>query len=712
MGRLALLVGLTPGAVLSAQQGDSVGAWSRRGPWHTTTARIDSLSDGASVAGLITAALTVGNAERATTVLGRYGDRLAPSDRLYLAGAIASADERWHVAAQAFGAAALLRPEGNRGLLDARAAVAFERADLPDSARAAYRRARTHLPALAGWLVVREARVTLDAAAAESLLTGAAPEAWALALQVRAHHRLLAGNPAAAETLLEAAGLSGQAAELAIARADTAAALRFAAIALGVTDTAEVRRAVAILQEQVPPPTPALALAAARGAARLRSTRQAVEWGQLAVTLGDTAPATLLLLGDWLEAAGRRRDALSWYARAGEAGLVPHARARLRLGDRGGAVALQRYAADHPDSPAAPAALFAAADALGSDSLLTEVARRWPRDATASRARMRLALRFLDRRDSARAEPLLEDEVVHQGGAAVRARYLLARVRLSQRDGGGAEAEFVALATEDSLGYYGLLARRATALPAPVLRPPAPTRPDSGAAALIAQLALLDSLEFDREAEVLVHSLVTRDWTDARAMLDAADGLVLLGRANQAVRLGYRAARELSLNHPRVLRAVFPWPERELVQAEAAAFGLDPYLVAGLIRQESWFLPTARSRAGAVGYMQLMPATAREVALRMGVDWSDAFLTVGDANLHIGCAHLAGLLRRYPNDLPSALAAYNAGGTPVGRWRQQPGAADPAGFVELIPYPETQEYVRSVLRNRDLYQWLYGADTR
>lgn len=705
-------MGLAPGAALSAQQGDSVGAWSRRGAWHTATTRIDSLPDTVPVAALVTAALTVGNTERAASVLARHGDRLPAPDRLYLAGAIATADGRWHVAAQAFGAAALLRPEGNRGMLDARAAVAFERADLPDSARAAYQRARTHLPALAGWLVVREARVTLDAAAAESLLAGASPEAWSLSLEVRARHRLLAGNPAAAETLLEAAGLSGQAAALAIARADTLAALRFAAIALGLTDTAEVRRAIAILQEQVPPPTPALALEAARGAARLRGTRQAVEWGQLAVTLGDSAPATFLQLGEWLEATGRRRDALIWYARAGAAGLVPHARARLRLGDRGGAAVLQRFAADHPDSPAAPTALFAAADALDSDSLLREVARRWPRDATASRARMRLALRFLDRRDSARAEPLLEDEVVRQGTAAVRARYLLARVRLSQRDSSGAEAEFVALAAEDSLGYYGLLARRAAALPAPVLRPPVPARPDSGAAALIAQLALLDTLGFEREAEVLVRSLVTRDWTDASAMLDAADGLVLLGRANQSIRLGYRAARELTLNHPRVLRAVFPWPERELVEAEAAAFGLDPFLVAGLIRQESWFLSTARSRAGAVGYMQLMPATAREVARRMGAEWSDAFLTIGDANLHVGCAHLAGLLRRYPNDLPSAVAAYNAGGTPVGRWRRRPGAADPAGFVELIPYPETQEYVRSVLRNRDLYQWLYGAETR
>jgi soluble lytic murein transglycosylase len=209
----------------------------------------------------------------------------------------------------------------------------------------------------------------------------------------------------------------------------------------------------------------------------------------------------------------------------------------------------------------------------------------------------------------------------------------------------------------------------------------------------------------------MVRHLMSREWTDAGAMLDAADGLVASGRANQAIRLGFRAARDMGLNHPRVLRAVFPWPERELVAAEAAAFGLDPYLVAGLIRQESWFLPTARSRAGAVGYMQLIPATAREVARRAGVEWSDALLTVADANLHVGCAHLAGLLRRFANDLPSAVAAYNAGGSPVGRWRRHPGASEPARFVESITYAETQEYVRNVLRNQELYRWLYGGAT-
>jgi soluble lytic murein transglycosylase len=320
---------------------------------------------------------------------------------------------------------------------------------------------------------------------------------------------------------------------------------------------------------------------------------------------------------------------------------------------------------------------------------------------------MRLADGHIGRRDSARAEPYLLEEIAAGGSEAERARYLVARVRLGRRDVQGAAEQFRLLATADSTGYYGLLARQAADLPEPVFDPTPPRAIDSTAADLLAQLSLLDDAGLTREADVLVADIVSRTWPDADAALDAAEGLVRLGRANQAIRLGYTASRSLGPHHPRVLRAVFPWPDRGLISAEAEAFGLDPYLVAGLIRQESWFLPTARSRAGAVGYMQLMPATAREVARRLGVVWSDGLLTVGDANVHVGSAHLAALLRTYQGDTVRALAAYNAGGRPVARWSRLPGSVDPASFVEQISYPETRGYVRSVVRNRALYRALY-----
>jgi len=74
----------------------------------------------------------------------------------------------------------------------------------------------------------------------------------------------------------------------------------------------------------------------------------------------------------------------------------------------------------------------------------------------------------------------------------------------------------------------------------------------------------------------------------------------------------------------------------------------------------------------------------------------------------LGAAHLAELLRRFGR-VETAIAAYNAGASPVRRWLERDGADDPDQFIELIPYPETRGYVRSVIRNRELYRALYAA---
>jgi soluble lytic murein transglycosylase len=222
----------------------------------------------------------------------------------------------------------------------------------------------------------------------------------------------------------------------------------------------------------------------------------------------------------------------------------------------------------------------------------------------------------------------------------------------------------------------------------------------------VQELATLGEIGFSDEVRVVLRDLAERDWDDPAELMEIAAGIAQIGHAADAIRVGLAAARRGSLDDQRILRAVFPWPDRSLVEAEARAMGLDPYLLAAMARQESWFSPTARSRAGAVGYMQLMPGTAREVARRLGVPWTDGLLTVADANLHVGAAHLAGLLARYPGNVAAAVAAYNAGGRPVDRWRRGSGG-DLDDFVERIGYPETQDYVRAVLRYRALYRSLY-----
>jgi len=227
---------------------------------------------------------------------------------------------------------------------------------------------------------------------------------------------------------------------------------------------------------------------------------------------------------------------------------------------------------------------------------------------------------------------------------------------------------------------------------------------------VLERIDLLQAAGMAWEVEAVVRSSVALEDRPAQETLDLAEGLIERGWVSHGIRLGWRAARTLTLNDPRVVRAIFPWPERVLIEREATEYGVDPYLLAALIRQESSFMPDATSRAGARGLMQLMPSTARGVARRLGIEWSDDLLGVGDANLHVGTAHLAALLDGYDQDIVLALAAYNAGGRPVARWRRYPEADDPFRFVERVPYEETQGYLKTVLRNIELYRALHPPD--
>jgi soluble lytic murein transglycosylase len=137
-------------------------------------------------------------------------------------------------------------------------------------------------------------------------------------------------------------------------------------------------------------------------------------------------------------------------------------------------------------------------------------------------------------------------------------------------------------------------------------------------------------------------------------------------------------------------------------------YKLDPALVAALIRQESNFEPRATSAPGARGLMQIMPSVGQQLARTHKLPiWDPELLYQPDLNIELGIGHLATLLHGYA-ELPHALAAYNAGPTPVKRWLAKNGASDPEMFVERIPYGETRDYVRIITRNRELYRSLYG----
>ncbi len=138
--------------------------------------------------------------------------------------------------------------------------------------------------------------------------------------------------------------------------------------------------------------------------------------------------------------------------------------------------------------------------------------------------------------------------------------------------------------------------------------------------------------------------------------------------------------------------------------------GLDPYLVASLIRQESEFNAGAISRANAVGLMQLLPKTGKTVARQIKLrGYSAPQLYTPSVNLQLGTRYFKDMVNKYNGQFEYALAAYNAGTDRVEDWLGQGHYRDPQEFVESIPFTETREYVQAILRNANVYRQLYGT---
>jgi len=160
-------------------------------------------------------------------------------------------------------------------------------------------------------------------------------------------------------------------------------------------------------------------------------------------------------------------------------------------------------------------------------------------------------------------------------------------------------------------------------------------------------------------------------------------------------------------------KLLFPTPYWNELTANASRNSLDPYLVASLIRQESEFNPGAVSRANAYGLMQMLPSVGKSLAKRDGLGkFSTNDLLQPAISLRLGTIYLRQTIDRFGGQVEYALAAYNAGDTPVRQWMSTNDYRDMAEFVESIPYTETREYVQAILRNREMYRAVYGAGQR
>lgn len=151
----------------------------------------------------------------------------------------------------------------------------------------------------------------------------------------------------------------------------------------------------------------------------------------------------------------------------------------------------------------------------------------------------------------------------------------------------------------------------------------------------------------------------------------------------------------------------YPLPYRKSVGEQAGSNGIPESLIYAVIRAESSFSPSIVSPAGAVGLMQLMPATAKQIAGGKG-EFSSAALTKPEFNILCGSRHLRDLSKLHDNSLVLTVAAYNAGSGSVNRWRKKFGSLREDEFIENIPYSETRDYIKKVLLNADFYHRIYN----
>jgi soluble lytic murein transglycosylase len=413
-------------------------------------------------------------------------------------------------------------------------------------------------------------------------------------------------------------------------------------------------------------------------------------------------------------------------ARVAAQALYLVGRAQLRQGR--GAEAMRTFALvgeRFPSQAGAARALFLLAD-LQHDNLELDSARAnyrraasaWPALNEAGLALMRLGgLEYLAGDYAGAAEVFEEYRRLHPTGQRTsKATYWAARSYAALGRDDDARALYRSLRTTDPLSYYGIragemLGERALAIP----MEPSPPRRERTDSLVRAGLRRVDVLaELDRRTD-LVHEVERLRAHFARedgGDYALAEGLAERGYTLMAISMGWDMFRRQGAWDKRLLRVIYPFPFQALVAYQAQDQGVDPYLVAAVIRRESAFNPTVTSSAGAIGLMQIMPHTGRGLASEVGLrGYNPGLLQQPELNVHLGVRYLANLLQQFNAELPLVLSAYNAGPGRAVRWRRMPERSDAELFMERIPFTETRDYVRHVKIHLALYRELYpGLD--
>lgn len=240
--------------------------------------------------------------------------------------------------------------------------------------------------------------------------------------------------------------------------------------------------------------------------------------------------------------------------------------------------------------------------------------------------------------------------------------------------------------------------------------------PDAATARRIERARLLSRAELDAWAESELRYAARNGAQPWPVTLELAEMATRAGAPDRALR-HIKAVLPTYLFLPRdgaparFWRLAFPMPYRSLIVKYSSQAGLDPYLVAALIRQESEFNPRALSASKAVGLMQIMPSVGRELARRNRIrGFRASQLTSPETNIRLGTFYFRHLLDSCDGRTEDTLAAYNAGRSRVALWRGWGPFEDTGEFAETIPFTQTRDYVQIVLRNAELYRALYASE--
>jgi soluble lytic murein transglycosylase len=264
------------------------------------------------------------------------------------------------------------------------------------------------------------------------------------------------------------------------------------------------------------------------------------------------------------------------------------------------------------------------------------------------------------------------------------------------------------------LSYYSTLSRQITKRSQPKLD----FEPSQAMKARLKRAQDLEAAELPEWAELELQWAAQNEANSYPAAIALAETASRRGAYDVSIRYIKRFAPgyltiPIEAAPDRFWKLAFPLPYRTALESNSRTRGLDPYIVAALIRQESEFDPKAISSAKAYGLTQVLPSVGRQFSRRVGITrFSPSMLFQPEINLKLGTYYLKSLLDQQNGSWEQTLASYNAGKRRADDWATWASFREPSEYIETIPFTETRNYIQIVLRNAHVYRRLYGVTAR